>query len=388
MKYKFLLFIFILIFPVYGIGEITTVTLEMDSIISRSLFNKGNTVKIRNIMAQARKGGEINFGVIGGSITCGANASIPEKSYAALVHKWWQNNFPKSKINYINAGIGATGSLYGCHRVKYDLLIKKPDFVIVEFGVNDLNVKYNTETYEGLLRQILKSPDKPAVILLFMMAEGGINTQKEYSQIGIHYNLPMISFRDAFYPLIEQKKIKWQDLYADYVHPNDLGHKYCADLINDYLNKIKDDMPETELPQVTDIPPPIISDVFEYTEKYTPGNMKPFANNGWKDFDWGWSSDKPGSRIEFKVKGSVISILYFRIRKNMGIAKASVDDFPPVMLDAWFDQTWGGYPQLEILAKNLENKEHTITITLTNEKAKESTGNQFDIQAILTAGNE
>ena len=42
-----------------------------------------------------------------------------------------------SKINFINAGVGATGSNYCAFRVRRELLTQNPDFVLVKFAVND-----------------------------------------------------------------------------------------------------------------------------------------------------------------------------------------------------------------------------------------------------------
>jgi lysophospholipase L1-like esterase len=42
-----------------------------------------------------------------------------------------------AKFDYINAGIGGTTSQFGVTRVENYLLCYHPDFVIVEFSVND-----------------------------------------------------------------------------------------------------------------------------------------------------------------------------------------------------------------------------------------------------------
>ena len=97
----------------------------------------GNVSRIRKVMADANQGKEITVGFIGGSITMGSVATSPERCYAARVHAWWESAFPKAKINYVNAGIGATTSQFAVARAEEDLLAYSPDFVIVEFSVND-----------------------------------------------------------------------------------------------------------------------------------------------------------------------------------------------------------------------------------------------------------
>ena len=193
--------------------------------LSRSaLVATGDTARIQQVFARGRRGEALTVAVIGGSITAGAMASAPTNSYGSRVAAWWRQAFPKAEIKFVNAGIGATGSDYGAFRAKRDLLIHRPDFVIVEYAVNDPNTKDSAETLEGLVRQILKQPNQPAVVLLFMMSQGGNNAQEWHGKVGAHYGLPVVSFRDGLWPEIKAGRLKWDVVMADVVHPNDLGH--------------------------------------------------------------------------------------------------------------------------------------------------------------------
>ena len=78
-------------------------------------------------------------------------------------------------MHFINAGIGATGSLIGVHRAQRDVLDFSPDIVFVEFAVNDSNLPEDHKAYESLLRRILSAPKKPALILLFSSWKDGSN---------------------------------------------------------------------------------------------------------------------------------------------------------------------------------------------------------------------
>ena len=100
-------------------------------------------------MKRAKEGAKLTIGFIGGSITMGSVSSTPQLCYAYHVFSWWKKMFPNSEMVYVNAGIGATDSQFGCARVQSDLLDQKPDFVIVEFSVNDSSTPHYMETYEG-----------------------------------------------------------------------------------------------------------------------------------------------------------------------------------------------------------------------------------------------
>jgi lysophospholipase L1-like esterase len=233
-----------------------------------ALLATGDTARIQEVFARARSSEPLTIAVIGGSITGGAVASAPTNSYGSRVTAWWRQAFPKAEIKFVNAGIGATGSDYGAFRARRDLLIHRPDFVVVEYAVNDPNTKQSAETLEGLLRQILKQPNQPAVVLLFMMSQGGNNAQEWHSKVGVHYGLPMISLRDALWPEIKAERLKWDAVMADVVHPNDLGHECAAGFITNLLEYVSK-MPAPIRP----IPAPLFTGLYEHVSLHEAADL-------------------------------------------------------------------------------------------------------------------
>ena len=352
----------------------------------RSIVSAGDTARLQKVLAKARKGEPITVGVIGGSITQGAKATKAELRYGNQIAQWWRTNFPNSKVEFVNAGIGATGSNYGALRVGRDLLAKNPDFIVVEYAVNDGNTKDAAETLEGLLRQILKAPNQPAVVLLFTMNKSGGNAQEWHSKVGAHYNLPMVSFRDALWPEIQAGKLKWEDVEADEVHPNDRGHTYAADFVTRLVASVsKNTDAKASIPA---LPKPLFSDKFEFTKLLEANDLKPVTNKGWiyDEKNKAWQSETPGSVIEFEIEGTLIYDMFYRIKGPMGQAKISVDDKAPQTREAWFNQTWGGYRVTSELAKDLAPGKHRVKVELLAEKNAESTGTQFRVLGLGAAG--
>ncbi len=358
-------------------------------LFTRSLVASGDTARLQRALAKARRGEAVTVAVIGGSITQGARASKPEFRYGDQVAAWWRKTFPNAKIKFINAGIGATGSNYGALRAKRDLLSHQPDFVIVEYAVNDGNTRACAETLEGLLRQILREPNQPAVVLLFTMNKAGGNAQEWHAKVGAYYGLPMVSFRDALWPEIKADRLKWTDVEADEVHPNDRGHEYCARFVTRLCDdKLKSLPADDRMPAVPPLPAPLFSDLFERASLFEADTLKPVANQGWT-FDATrqcWKSEQPGSVMECELEGEVILIMDYHVRKPMGKAKVQVDDLPPVVRDAWFDQTWGGYRQTTELARGLKPGKHRVRIELLAEKNPQSDGHEFRLLGLGAAG--
>ena len=382
--------------PVTGKANVCGAVLEpiseqfdASALCPASLVSEGDLARLQRAMAKARRGETTTVAVIGGSITQGARATKPENRYGNLIAAWWREKFPKARIEFVNAGIGATGSNYGALRARRDLLAQQPDFVVVEYSVNDRPLQESADTLEGLTRQILRQPSQPAAMLLFMMHTEGGNAQEWHAKVGSHYALPMVSYRDALWPEIKADRLKWETVMADQVHPNDAGHACAARFVTHLLEKVLKDLPpDDRLPAVAPVPAPLFTDLFEYTTLREADDLQPRRNDGWTldKKDRCWRSDRPGSVIEFEIEGRVIYSMHFVVRKAMGKAKAQVDDGAPVTLNGWFDQTWGGYRYSTVLANDLKPGPHHVRIELLEEKSPSSEGHEFHILGLGAAG--
>lgn len=346
----------------------------------------GDTARLQQVFAKAAAGGTVTVAVIGGSITAGAQASKPDARYANRIAAWWRTQFPGAKVALVNAGIGATGSNFGALRARRDLLSKQPDFVVVEYAVNDGPTRDHAESLEGVLRQILAEPQQPAVVLLFMMNQKGGNAQEWHAKVGAHYALPMVSYRDALWPEIEAKRLAWTDLSPDEVHPNDLGHELAAHYVTTLLARIR----TAATGPIAALPAPLVSDLYANTTLLEAADLKPAQGDGWS-FDAtnkAWSSAKPGSVVTFEVSGRMIMLMHYRLHGAMGKARVQVDEAEPRTLDGWFSGTWGGYRETTILARDLKPGPHRVRIELLEEKSAESTGHEFRVLAIGAAGTD
>ncbi len=361
------------------------------AMLARAIAGEGDTAPLHRLLQNAAKGGKIVVGVIGGSITQGASASSPARHYAAYVVEWLKEHFPAAEVSFVNAGIGATGSNYGCLRAARDLLSKAPNLVVVEYAVNDGPTQECAETYEGLVRQVLTSEKRPAALLLFMMNQSGGNAQEWQAKVGQHYALPMLSYRDLLWPEIEAKRMAWSDISPDAVHPNDLGHGYAGKLLTAMLERALTGVPkEPVAAPAGPLPAPLLTDAYQFTSLFEADALKPVANTGWAyDPAQGWNkaftSATPGSAIEFEVEGEQVFLTYWRIRGAMGKAKITVDGGEPAVHDAWFDQTWGGYRQMVKIASG-KPVIHRVRVELLPEKHPESTGHEFRVLCLGAAG--
>ena len=71
--------------------------------------------------------------------------------------------------------------MIGAARAVSDVLMYQPDFVGIDFSVNDDPTDFFKEIYEGVLRKVLTWTSEPAVVLLNnVYYDTGINAQEQH----------------------------------------------------------------------------------------------------------------------------------------------------------------------------------------------------------------
>ncbi|MBO4608938.1 MAG: SGNH/GDSL hydrolase family protein [Lachnospiraceae bacterium] len=363
--------------------------------------NTEGAYRIKNMMKKAARGGEICIGFLGGSITLGCLASSPEKCYAHKVFEWFEETFPKTNFKYVNAGIGATDSQFGCARAEDDLLSFDPDICFVEYSVNDECEEHYHETYEGLVRKILKSsPDRALMLVWNFRYDNGKNAEKYHSMIADRYNVPAVSLKTAILPSLESGEVDRGLLSSDGLHPNDTGHSLVASVIISVLEDIRKHMDEVSEADA-EMPEPETENAYEDSERYRNDNSDKIlvecngftadasAQSDITDiFKRGWTASEKGSFIEFKVTGSCIGIQYRKtIQKPAPIAKVTVDSGASgeTVLDANFEEDWGDKLQLDTVLDHGKSGEHTVRIELT--EVHEEDVLPFYLVSVIASGN-
>jgi lysophospholipase L1-like esterase len=369
-------------------------TMDLKEEFDRGIINVGNLTRISKVMKKAISGEPIKVGFIGGSITAGAAATSPDKCYAYQVYLWWRNKFPKSKVEYINTGVGAITSQFGVARVEDDLLVQNPDMVFAEFSVNDTDSDLFMETFEGLVRKILLDPGEPA-LFMFNNAfyDDGRNAQTVHNTIGKYYNLPIVSIRDSIYFEIKRGTLMNIEISADDLHPNDFGHTLVAGVINNLLDKIYDIVTGLQEDGTYSVPAiPFTQNRFYTSQRRYNLNTLPLLSGFVKDttvkqgvwdvFRYGWSAKEAGSSIRFEVEASIISVQYRKYANHPApVARMLIDGKEAAVLDANFDETWGDCLYLQDVVSNEARDRHTVEIIVTQEVFDK----EFYLASLITA---
>lgn len=355
-----------------------------------------NNSRLKQLLRRAAQGEELTIGFLGGSITQGSLSSTPQTYYAYRVYQWFVETFPQAKFHYVNGGIGGTDSFYGVSRAVTDVLMYQPDFVVVDFSVNDTKLAFRQETYEGIVRKLLGWPSRPAVVLLNnIYYDTGLTAEDDHVAIGDYYGVPHVSIRDSIYRDLKAGKYTRPQLSPDGLHPNDFGHGLVANEIIKLLEHVNmhREEPETE----PSFPAPLTANAYENARRLTIREISPKLNgfradtaeksghlDHWKN---GWIGQKSGDKITFTVDASCIAVQYRKTVRRPALQAQLIldsDTAHPILLDGNFDEDWGDCLYLQPILHHGEHRTHTVELTILPTDAPDAT--EFYLMALIVAG--
>lgn len=353
-----------------------------------------NKSALAAVMKKAESGKKVTIAVIGGSITQGtisngtSDSTVSTKAaYTDTFFKWWKETFPSVEFNFVNAGIGATDSYLGVHRVQKDVLDKNPDLVLVEFSVNDWETDFYKKTYDNLIRRILLYKNNPAVMLLFMSQVNGDSSQNNDAYIGTKYELPMISYKNVIIDMMKKAIYTKEQLSGDTVHPSALGHAIAGEIIWKYLNSVYKDEDIYGKPSTFD-KTAVTKDCYLDSEILDSTSIKPDSfgtfktSNEFATFPNDWTCLEGTGDITFTISCKNLGIMYYcQTNGKGGQFDVYVDGKRVDTLNADFSGGWGNYAKTQECYTSDETAKHTITI----KKADDSKENEFSVLGLLVS---
>ncbi|MBO5057485.1 MAG: SGNH/GDSL hydrolase family protein [Lachnospiraceae bacterium] len=359
------------------------------------MWNSCDDTALAAVMKKAAAGENVTIACIGGSITQGTispgadDAKLGfKKCYADLFFEWWSDTFPETEFTFINAGIGATDSYLGVHRVQKDVLDYEPDLVLVEFSVNDGSSLIDKRNYDNLVRKILLSESHPAVMLLFMGQTNGSSAQDVHALIGFNYNLPMVSYLNVINAMMAENIYTDKQLSGDTTHPSALGHAIAGEILWKYLNEVYVVRDSFEEPKPFD-KSPVTNEVYLNAELLDSRTLTPVqtgdftAGSSFEAFPNGWTCEGGEGNFTFSINCSRLGFLYFCTNDGTGGQyEVYVDGEYSSTLDSDFKSGWGNYAAAKEVYASKEACEHTVVI----KKAPDSTGDNFTLLGILISG--
>ena len=335
--------------------------------------------------------------------------SITEASgWRDSICQFLQKQFPKTKFEFINAGISSTGSTPGAYRLSTDVLLHgKIDILFEEAAVNDptngIFGKYAIRGMEGIIRHALFSNPKMDIVIMHCADPEKISSYKngvepdvitQHEKVAAHYNVNSINWAKEVAARIQAKEFTWEKDFKD-LHPSPFGHGiYANSLITFLKNEFNNVHPliHRKLPTPLDpfnysngryvsIQQAITLNGFALIDKWTPndgvGTRKQYVNVP------ALIATEPGSTLTFKFTGKAIGIC-ITSGPDAGIVEYDIDGKikgKKELFTQWSQMLH--LPWYVILEDELPIGQHTLTLKIASENNPKSKGHAVRIQQFL-----
>ena len=320
---------------------------------------------------------EINVVFLGGSITEGHCASEKSKCYAGLCAEWFKNKFSSQKVNYINVGVGGTGSGFGAVRMDRDVIANNPDMLFVEFAVNDGNSD-SRATMESIVRKALGMKNVPYIVFLYTANKTYTVDVSYHEEVAKYYGIPTINLQDALKEKISGANPVEKGLFLDGVHPLDGGFAIYAETITE---KLSDDsfykkpadkeplMNETVLINAEFVPSP----GYTYSDGWT-------VRTGHRGYECLYT-DKAGETLSFEFDGNFLAI-EAGLHRECGLLDVCVDGELIKTMRYYYDMV-SFQTNYQLVTQDIPIGHHKVEITL-KAATDEHPGSVMQIYHIIT----
>lgn len=337
---------------------------------------------------------------LGGSITCGCEASDRSKGWAGLVGRWLADQPQSGNCRQINSSISGTGSFLAAMRLRQHVLPYRPDAVFVEFSVNDLeDAQKEPEmviaSLDSIIQQLLSSNPQTAIIFVYTTMNGQ-NAADVHHRVAQHYGIPEIDLQTPVLTELKEKSLPWSHYFHDAAHPNDAGHAFYADRViealqddwNHFFSPIRNAPPLTGQPLVHPHILPL-SDAFDANGFI----LQPVMDDDlWKHLPEmvvteALCAEQPGASLKVSFTGTCFG-LYHRIGNGCGLCAVRIDGMDMGVSDFYHDYGAGDEYPGEFLCFcrfwKLPKGKHIAEITAAGKRNERASGARIEIAGFLS----
>lgn len=154
--------------------------------------------------------------------------------------------YPKAKIQMHNAGISGHTSGQGLARIQRDVLARKPQLVVVMFGMNDCK-RGSLEAFRNNSIEIVKRCRAVGAEVMLCTPNSvypNVPRPREqlvkYAQttrdVAAEMSVPLVDFFKVFEDVNKKNITNWRLLMSGDIHPNMNGHRLFAETITEAIS--------------------------------------------------------------------------------------------------------------------------------------------------------
>ncbi len=368
----------------------------------REYFELRDGIANSQLKFEREKTGRIAF--LGGSITAGGG-------WRDHTMKYFQAQFPRTKFEFIAAGIGSMGSVPHAFRLERDVLSKGPvDLLFVEAAVNDSsNIPEQPEQMlrgmEGVVRHArAANPLTDIIHLHFVMPPHMDDYNKgrvpssiaQHEKVAIAYGNPSLNLALEVTDRINAGEFTWNTDFKG-LHPSPFGHQL-------YANSIARMLAAAFAKPLADSAKPHVLPAFVDAQSYAEGRLGKIAEAkllkgftlepAWKPTDQKGTragfvgvpalvGTEPGAEFEFSFEGTGCG-LFIAAGPDAGRIEFSLDGGAYRSLETFTHWSAGLHlPWALILDDQLKPGRHTAKVRIAPGHDPKGTGTALRVFHLL-----
>ena len=360
--------------------------------LNRNVIARGSYANSQ-LQFEKKNTGRVAF--MGGSIT-------QMNGYRPMVADWLTKRFPKTKFEFINAGISSTCSTTGAFRLKSHVLDKgRIDLFFIEFAVNDdQDARHASREcirgMEGIIRQARAAQPNMDIVVTHFVNPGMLEQLRSgkiplpmaaHEKVLKAYDVSTIFLAREVADRIDAGKLTWKVFGG--THPKPAGNAIAAEMIGNLLTSAWDQSVATKaeahrLPTASVdkgsyfnghflLPAKAANDAWTWHVpdwKKIPGGFRSNPFGGMKLL----TAENPGTEATLKFKGRALGA-YVLAGPDAGALEVSIDRGKWKRVDLYHHYSRGlNYPRTVMFAADLKNGTHTAKIRLSEKSNLNSKG--------------
>lgn len=356
---------------------------------------------LQNSFVKFEKERQARVAFLGGSIT-------EMNGWRNLIKQTLTQRFPYTTFEWVEAGIGSTGTTPGSFRMQHDVLSKgKIDLLFVEAAVNDHTNHFTPSEQvrgmEGEVRHALESNPEMDIIMLHFIYDPFIpifakgqqpDVILNHERVANHYLIPSINLAQEVAWRMQDGQFTWEQFGG--THPAPFGHTFYAASISQLFDTMWQGITPDATAKPHEIPVEPL-DTFSYYKGDFLDIQQARPNKGWKIVaDWrpdntyekrkGFvdvpmlEATRPGDRMTLQFKGKAIGIFCVS-GPSAGILEYSIDGAPFKQLDTFTE--WSSFlyiPWVYMFETELKDTDHTLVVRMSGKKNPKSQGTECQIR--------
>jgi|TARA_B110000116_G_C16788579_1_gene562425 lysophospholipase L1-like esterase len=338
------------------------------------------------------KNGRVAF--MGGSIT-------QMNGYRPMVSNWLKARFPQTEFDFINAGISSTCSMTGAFRLKEHVLNKgRVDLFFIEFAVNDdqdagHEKRECVRGMEGIIRHARTEQPEMDIVVTYFVNPGMLDQLKAgkipmpiaaHEEVLKHYGVSAIFLAREVAERIGAGELTWAQFGG--THPKPAGNAIAAEMIGKLLSSAWDKN-KAKVKVAHQVPEKLIDTGSYYQGKFLSPEQSVNDSWSWSIPQWNkipgsfrntfagmklFCCDEAGKETVVRFTGTALGA-YVLAGPDAGTLEFSLDDGPWKTLDLYHRYSRGlHYPRTLMLVTDLEKKEHTVRMRLSDKSNPSSKG--------------